>query len=163
MERRQVQVSQPRRLSQVSWAHPCEAPGFARSKRLRGTKALGVSYEKKLAKALPAGSLHGQWFVYSADGRVGYCQPDFLLRGRSELAVLEAKLTDVEAAMDQLAFLYSPVLRACYGRVPLLVVVSRSLARAPREAEVCETLREALTAARSGALAVLHWLGSGKL
>jgi hypothetical protein len=156
-------VSPPRRLEHVEWAHECEAPGWAQAKRSRGTKALGLSYERKLAKVLPAGSLHGQWFIYRADGRVGYCQPDFLLRGKSELAVLEAKLTDVEAAWEQLTHLYAPVLRRCYSKEILRVVVTRSVARVPANAEVVETLTQALTLARIGRLAVLHWIGSGRL
>jgi hypothetical protein len=164
VERGAFKVSPPRRLSQVSWAHECEAPGFAKRSRLRGTKALGVSYEKKLARALPRGSLHGQWFVYSADGRVGYCQPDFLLRGRSELAVLEAKLTDVEAAWEQLEGLYAPVLEACYSKKVLKIAVTRSVARVGASERVCETLAEAIMLARSAHFRpVLHWLGTGRI
>jgi hypothetical protein len=148
---------------QVEWAHECEAPAFARKKRLRGTKALGVSYEKKLAKMLPKGTLHGQWFIYSVADKPKYCQPDFLLRGKSELAVLEAKLTDIEAAWEQLEGLYAPVLRACYGKKILLVTVSRSLTRLAAGSKVCETLAEALQAARGGQRAVLHWIGTGSL
>ena len=156
-------MSSSRKLSHVEWAHECEAPSWARAKRLRGTKALGVSYERKLAKVLPSGTLHGPWFIYRGDSRVGYCQPDFLLRGKSELAVLEAKLTDVEAAWEQLTHLYAPVLRRCYGKEILRVVVTRSLARVPASAEVCETLTQALVLARIGRLPVLHWIGSGRL
>ncbi len=154
----------PRKLSSApEWAHECPAPSFARKKRASGTRALGLSYERKLARALPPGTLHGQWFIYSEQGRVGYCQPDFLLRGRSELAVLEAKLTDIEAAEEQLRALYAPVLGVCYGKKVLSVVVSRSLARCPAHAEVCDSLAEALQVARCGRLPVLHWIGTGRL
>lgn len=157
-------VPPPRVLaSSPEWAHECEAPGFAGRARPRGTKALGLSYERKLARVLPSGVLHGQWFIYRADGRVGYCQPDFLLRGRSELAVLEAKLADVEGAFEQLDALYVPVLQACYGKRVLRIVVARSLARMPSRAEVCEGLVEAISCARRGGAPVLHWIGSGKI
>ena len=156
-------MSAPRQLTHVEWAHECEPPSFAKRSRLRGTKAMGVSYERKLAKVLPRGTVHGQWFVYRADGRVGYCQPDFLLKGRNELAVLEAKLTDVHAAREQLELLYAPVLRACYGRVVLCVAVSRSVAMVPVSVEICETLARALAVAREGNFAVLHWIGTGRV
>jgi len=156
-------VSLPRRLVAVEWAHKCEVPDFARTKRASGTRALGLAYERKLAKVLPAGALHGQWFIYRADGRVGYCQPDFLLKGKSEVAVLEAKLADVELAWDQLKCLYTPVLRHFYEREPLCVVVTRSVARVPANAEVCETLKDALRVARAGLMPVLHWIGTGRI
>ncbi len=159
-------MSSPRRLtSEPEWAHECEAPSWAsRSPRLRGTKALGLSYERRLARALPQGTLHGQWFIYRADGKVGYCQPDFLLRGKSELAVLEAKLTDIEAAWEQLQQLYRPVLEKCYDRRAYCIVVSRSLARCPQNAEVCETLKEAIVATRLVKTpVVLHWIGTGRI
>jgi hypothetical protein len=127
---------------------------------------MGLTYERKLAKVLPKGTRHGQWFAYCVDGRVRFCQPDFLLVGRSELAVLEAKLADVSAASEQLRGLYVPVLRAWSGKRVLPVIVTRSLSRLPEHAdidEVCVRLIEALDLARSGRLPVLHWIGSGRL
>jgi len=150
----------------VEWAHECAPPDFAKPRRLRGSKAAGLTYERKLAKVLPKGTKHGQWFAYSVDGKVKFCQPDFLLLGRSELAVLEAKLADVTAASEQLRGLYVPVLRAAYGKKVLPVIVTRSLSRLPEEAdidEVCCRLIEALDLARAGKLPVLHWIGSGRL
>jgi hypothetical protein len=151
---------------QIEWAHECAPPDFAKARRLRGSKALGLTYERKLARVLPKGTRHGQWFAYCVDGKVRFCQPDFLLVGRSELAVLEAKLADVTAASEQLRGLYVPVLKAAYGKRVLPVIVARSLSRLPENAdidEVCCRLIEALDLARAGRLPVLHWIGRGGL
>lgn len=149
----------------VEWAHQCERPGFAKRPRARGTKGLGLAYERALARAIPAqwNAQHGQWYVYSAQGKIGYCQPDVLLDASlTELAVLECKLTNVEEAWEQLGK-YARVLRACHDLDILRVVVVKSLSRCPSNAEVVETLMQALTCARIGRLPVLHWLGRGRL
>ena len=156
----------PHRVVQnVEWAKPCERPGFIGRGRARGTKALGLSYEKKLATALSRAHgphYHGQWYHYFADGKNGWCQPDFVLLSSLRIVVVECKLTNIEEATEQLDELYFPVLRAAY-RLPVCgIIVVKSLTRLPPVATVCSTLTGALNEAHR-CVPVLHWIGQGPI
>jgi hypothetical protein len=101
------------------------------------------------------------WFEFvDANGR-GFAQPDFVLRTKSEILLLECKLTDTLEAREQLQLLYTPLLEHVYRSPVRGVVVAKSLA--PFSPDPVFTLREALAAAREGQLPVLHWLGHSSL
>jgi hypothetical protein len=128
-------------------------------------QAKGVSYErafgKMLKRTLPDVK-HGQWFVYHADGLLGYCQTDFLRVGASAVHVIECKLTNVEEACEQLLDLYFPVLRRVYSLPIYGIIVTRSLHRTPDLAKVTSSLSAALSLSYDR-VPVLHWMGHGPI
>ena len=153
-------------MKNVVWANECERPrGLPRSPRGHGTAAKGLTYERAFARAVKRampGTVHGQWFVYYADGLLGYCQPDIIQITPRTIYVIEVKLTDVERATEQLLDLYFPVLRRAYAREVRGIIATRSVHRCPGLATVTASLREALTLCHER-VPVLHWIGSGSL
>jgi hypothetical protein len=136
------------------------------ARRLRGSKGIGLSYEKRFAenirRCLP-GAKHGQWYEYCADGTRGYCQPDVVVPFTGALLVLECKLKNIEQAQAQLVQLYLPILRVCYSRDVRAIIVSRSLSALPSGCLVARNLLEAIQLTGAGVVPVLHWLGRGPL
>ena len=151
----------------VAWAKESERPpGLPVAKRLKGSKGIGLSYEKRFAQTIQRclpGAKHGQWYEYCADGARGFCQPDVVVPFTGALLVLECKLKNIEQAQAQLVQLYLPVLRSCYSRPVRAVVVSRSLSALPQGSLVARNLLEALQLTGAGVVPVLHWLGRGPL
>jgi hypothetical protein len=139
-------------------ARACERPACIPKGKPRGAKAAGLRYERALAKALPPGWLHGQWFEFWDANGHGYCQPDFILVEPGRVLVLEAKYTWVLEAHAQLMQLYAPVLRAVFKRPVIGVVVCKRLVPGARAAYT--TLEEAIRWPVVGG-AVLHWIGVG--
>lgn len=87
-------------------------------RRLRGTKALGISYEKKvgvyLSRLFP--DLHsGQWFEFHEDGKPGCCQMDHFVVFPSQVLLVECKLKERASAWDQIAR-YRRVLGVYFSR-----------------------------------------------
>ncbi len=149
----------------IFYAAPCLRPKFIPvPKRLRGTKRLGVAYEKALAKALPAAT-HGQWFEYRDESGPGWCQTDLLLESERRVVVVEAKLTDLAAARLQLESLYLPVLRVAFpGKTVHSIVALRHVTNVPEDTQIWDRFSEALWAARdSGPAPIFHWLGKGPI
>jgi hypothetical protein len=153
----------------ISYAAPCLRPQFIPvPKRLRGSRAAGLSFEKAceraIAKSQPA-LKRGQWFQYMK-GSEGphWCQPDLLLVGAKRLWVFECKLGNYLEGLAQLQDLYLPVLRTAFpDREARGVVILRHLSALPLTVTPLTTLAEAMS--YSGPLpgAVLHYLGRGPL
>ena len=101
----------------LQWAKELvERPSVIPKSRPRGPKAIGVRYEKALAKELGPVARHGVWFEYGdAEGR-HYCQVDFLLELGERICIIESKYTWVASAYLQLERLYAPVLALAAGR-----------------------------------------------
>jgi hypothetical protein len=147
-----------REIVGLVWAKPCQRPkGIPRS-RPRGTKALGLSYERRVAKALP-GAISGQWFEYFDANGPGYCQMDLVLKDRGQVWVVEVKLTDIFQGKNQLNKLYLPIARAIWGSARGAVVV-RHLSKALASDLIFENFDQAQGFA---AIPVIHWLGSSPL
>lgn len=130
--------------------------------RPRGAKALGVRYERQLAKHLGPKALHGPWFECQTPSGHRYCQPDFVvdLGGEAGLLVLEAKLTWVAEGHVKLRDLYVPVVEQAIGRPAIgLVVCKNVVPDTVLSAHVCGTLGQALAVAREGMWAVWQWRG----
>lgn len=134
---------------------------FSAPKGKRGTKGLGLRYEKALAKALPKGFTHGQWFQFVDSHGRGWCQPDFFSLSANTTVLLECKLTNVLEAREQITHLYTPVLEKAFGLPVTGIVVVRHLSAEPELFRVVTTLREAF--ASSFRIPTLHWLGKGPL
>lgn len=151
----------------------CQRPkGIPIGRPRKATKKLGIKYEDFLAKALPFGA-HGQWFEFRDECGAGHCQTDLLIRMSGQLMILEAKLTDIEAARLQLQHLYAPVVEKAFGETPLAIVVVRHLS-ALRAVQQRYEIHEAMLGAffqaieRPWVLPVLHWrertpIGGGSL
>lgn len=150
-----------RKIEGLRWAKSCARPKCIPRSRPRGVRALGKRYEAAVAKQLKGQGVAGQWFEFEDDNGHGYCQVDFLLK--EEKAVLEVKLTEVEAARQELRDLYIPVLRYIYGPLVRGVVVARHLTRETDLDRVCDSLPLALIVARTRGIPTLHWIGKGPL
>lgn len=95
-----------------------EAPAFAKKGRLRGARALGIRYERKVQKhlldAFPDYYIPSPWLSF-VDGRGNHriCQPDgfFLDIPNGMISVVEVKYQHTTDAWWQLWKLYIPVLR----------------------------------------------------
>lgn len=144
-----------RHIVGLEWARPCARPKAIPQARLRGTRAQGLAFERALAKACPW-ARHGQWFEFADANGLGWCQPDLFAFIEGRCVVLEAKLTDVAAAREQLERLYSPILAHCFGAPVVGVPVVKFLSKCRGESPAPD-LRSALAAPRP----LLHWLGRG--
>jgi hypothetical protein len=99
-----------------------EPPSFTRAhqRKARGSRAAGLSYEKKARQLLQ--ELHGEnclvgpWLRFTSRQNVGlkYCQPDAVVIEKDLLraTVFEIKLKHTSDAWWQVRQLYIPVLRA---------------------------------------------------
>jgi hypothetical protein len=147
-------------ISGLLSAAPCTRPGNLPIARLRGTKRLGMKYERDFAKALLATYkstvLSGQWFSFRDVNGWGYCQTDLLLKLPSECIIFECKLTDCEKGRSQLTRLYRPVVERCWGLPARCVVVTRHLSGETKLELVTDQLRDALAFNRE-AIPTLHW------
>ena len=138
-----------------------ERPNCIPKSRPRGTKALGLRYERSLAKYLP-GATHGQWIEFADRNGPGFCQPDFLLNFRPRcMVVLECKLSWTFDAVEQLDNLYRPVVEKVFGLPAVGVVVTKNLVRFPPGYwKVCSTLGAAIEVAEEEKMSIWHWLGT---
>lgn len=144
------------------WASSCPRPEFLPKPRLRGSKAEGLRYERRVAAAVPRAQT-GLWFEYiDANGR-GWCNPDLVLDLGDILAVLECKRTERQQAQSQILDLYKPVLELALRRPVIGVQVTKFLTPATNPTQVATSLRDALAMARLGQIPTLHWLGRGAL
>lgn len=113
----------------VTWAAFIPgSPSFISSKKVSGTRAQGVRYEKRAQAYLKrmidltgtAGEslLQSPWLAFKANGslRERYCQPDAVLVDTSNkhITIFEVKLQHTSAAWWQVRQLYEPVLRVIY-------------------------------------------------
>lgn len=147
-------------ISGLVLAAPCPRPARLPVARLRGTKRLGIKYEKDFAKTLegsfPGSCLAGQWFHFVDVNGPGYCQPDLLLKLPHEIVIFECKLTDTEQGRSQIAHLYAPVVEKAFGLPSRGIVVTRHLTRETEIALVCDRLPMAVKFKR-GVIPTLHW------
>lgn len=148
----------------VKWARELPGrPACIPAGRPRGVKALGVRYEKALAKALGPKVRHGVWFEYGdAEGR-WFCQVDFLLPWQDGVLVGEAKLTWTFAGHKQIEGLYVPVLAKAYANVLRPIggfVICKAITRETRREvhRIVDNLSTAYAFAAEGRRVVLQWL-----
>lgn len=163
-----------REITGLKWARLSKPPGWLREKRRKGSRALGIRYERKLAELLASrfALSHGQWFEFEDASRQSWCQPDIILHYEREDAaksfgpvVLECKLMRVENALKQLRGLYLPVVERALRPIvpPRGIVVVKSLSHASDESPICASLDEAIERASSGEVPTWHWLGTNFL
>jgi len=144
-------------VKELEWAQKAERPPGMPIGRPRGAKAVGVRYEKALAKALP-GMVHGQWWNFRDRNGNGYCQTDFVLDREDFALVLEAKYTWVLAGHTQLRDLYIPVVGRALAKPVFGIVVCRNLIPGmPDVVRVTDSQTEAARLASQREYVVLHW------
>jgi hypothetical protein len=142
-------------LDGLKWAEASTNPHG--KSRPRGTKAMGLAYERKVAKALPK-ARHNPWFRFCDNSGVHFCSPDLLLLTPRVAVVIEVKLTDTSEAWAKLLGLYKPVLELVIGREVLPMVVVKNLR--PTSLNVVTSGFAALQEWEKRP--VLHWLGVGQ-
>lgn len=135
----------------------------------KGSKGRGLSYEKKVALAIPAAE-HSQWFKYLDDCGLGWCQPDLIYWHGGDIFVLECKLTDKKEAYKQILGLYKPILEKLYQARVFGLVVARNLTWQTEKSLITSSLSDAILLARRlgtprtrQQVPLLHWLGRGPI
>ena len=133
---------------------------------MRGSRAKGLTYEKKVGRTLKrwqregelAGELLlGPWFSFWDEGGHGYCQPDALIITSSFVFILECKLSFTDFAWPQLRRLYKPVVEKVFERPAITIQVCRNLYIQP--AGLIESLQKTMDDPSSGCL-TWHFLGA---
>lgn len=118
-------------------------PSFIPPQRGRGTKALGLAYEKKVGKVLRRlfpEVFSGTWFEF-LDDRSRWCQIDHFVVLPGQVLLVECKLSEKDSAWSQMRDLYTPVLLSLYHR-PVTRVQATKFLRSGRRP--INDVREAL-------------------
>lgn len=140
-------------------------PSFALPKRLRGRRAQGIRYERKVHEHF--GELYGgsylpsPWIIYRVrgDSKEYFAQPDGLLfgLGKSKIWIIECKFQHTPDAYYKLENAYGPLVKFLFPEWSVaLVEVCKWYDRAvwfPSKVQ----LREAPHLARPGEIAVHIW------
>jgi hypothetical protein len=130
------------------------------NKRRGGSRAQGLTFERKVARALPM-ALHGPWYHYVDVNGPGICQPDLVLINDEQVIAVECKLTDTPVAVGQLRELYFPILSAVYSRPVGGIIVVKHLRR---DSAQPVGFRDAVAECYGGkVIPLVHWLGTGPL
>lgn len=156
------------KIHDLIYAKPCLRPHTIPLSRSRGVRAVGLRYERLVARAIsrqfPRETTHGQWFEYCDARGPGYCQPDILiswLDGSGHI-IIECKLTDVDAARDKLRNIYVPIVERALGGTVHAIVVTRHLTKETNKKLICDNLGAAVMRA-NGSIPTLHWLGGAEI
>lgn len=144
----------------LAFARVSDRPSNMPLGRARGTKRMGLTYERAFGKAItnrfPRSTLLGQWFNFVDSNGHGYCQTDILVRLATECIIFECKLTDTERGRSQLSLLYFPVVTRTFGLPVRGIVVTRHLSRETELRRVTMELDAALRCPRD-VIPTLHW------
>lgn len=140
-----ARVHTVRHLKWVRELPAASPPPFPKPRRLKGSKAAGIAYERKFGRALPGLAcgtpfekfkLHSGIWLEFADGRKeGWAQPDFFLLPPEDSnplhpdfgLILETKLSINARGWQQLEKLYLPLLRHLYKIDFKLILVCKNL------------------------------------
>ena len=137
-----------------------------KKKRVRGLKAEGLAYEKKLVAALqelaPKALWHVPWFSYkeSEDDRLRYCSPDILtMSPDGTVLIIEAKRSCLLSAYTKLQDLYLPIVQKAFpeGTNFRCVQVFRYLTKATLLAKPVAPLKKIFDADQP-AIFGIHWI-----
>jgi hypothetical protein len=116
-------VKLPRQIDQLSYAWLLDGrPTFIpKPTRLKGSKAAGLSYEKKAVREvknrLSAVSWHyHQWIQFSDRQGNGYAEPELFCVLKDRVILFEMKLTGGVAGRMQLEGLYKPLLEFIFKK-----------------------------------------------
>lgn len=157
-------------VSDLQWAKALDGwPDSIPKSRSRGIKALGRRYEGAVAHQLGAGATRGQWWRFRDANGPGLCQTDFILEGARWVVILEAKHTWTPGGMDQLHYLYIPVVGMATGKQVVGVQVCKHLVPY-HTGSVFTDLESAIASAKETwrvkaitRCVTLHWRGVGPI
>ena len=154
-----------RKVFQLEYAAPCLRPSCIPQGRAKGTKAVGLRYERAVGEAVRSKPyiILGPWFEFRDANGWGCCQPDFIIERpeRGDFVVMECKLTENEAAYKQLNGLYLPVVAMAYLGATCGAIVTRHLTRNTRPDRIFDSFDEMLAAASPPGIPIWHYLGRG--
>lgn len=105
-------------------------PAYIPKARLRGTKALGLTFERKVGLVLGRlfSEVHsGVWFEYQTLDKVAVCQPDHFAVLSDKIILVECKLSEKIEAWVKMRELYAPILEQHYARPVARVQAARHL------------------------------------
>ncbi len=154
-----------RTISELHQAELCPRPLTIPRARLKGSAAMGKTYERKVEKHLARwvkregvdGELYlGQWIKFRDSVGSGHAQPDAFLVQQELVLLAEIKLTQTLLAEDQMNLLYKPLLQFIFGRPVVCVQICKGLRVDPKEMQV-QDLNELLRFPRPGCF-TYHWL-----
>ena len=161
-------VEPPLRFAAALRGKPDCIPAPAPISKVKGVKALGLRFERSLAKALP-GSLHGQWWEFEDALGYGLCQTDLIYPFHLEpspatIAVIEIKYTLVPGAHSKLSSLYMPIVRRATGCRVAGIVIVKNLDPRFRRGRIFTSLRPATEAALETSYpSLIQWSGQSLL
>ncbi len=154
-----------RKIRGLKWAELRSEAPFKKSRPRRSALKRGLAYEKvvgrELKRQIGDGSLKGelflgQWILFSDAGGIGWAQPDAYVLMEDRILLLEAKLTQSDAAVPQLLSLYLPLLRQIYNLPILCAQVCHNLRYIPKK--LVESPQELLANPGPGVF-VWHFIG----
>ena len=152
-----------RAVHKLEWAQPLEGwPTSIPRPRPRGVKALGTRYEAAVGKQLGSRAKRGQWWAYRDSNGSGLCQTDFIINGQTWMVILECKHTFTTEGLEQLAYLYLPVVGLALDKRVLGIQVCKHMIQ-QFHGPIFDDLRAAIEAAKSVQIVTLHWRGLGPL
>lgn len=126
--------------------------------RPRGAKALGIRYERLVARHMPW-AMHGPWYAFRDAQGESFCQPDLVWHQGDLVVVVEVKHTWVEEAEAKLRLLYLPVVAKATGKRAVGLVICKYLVPGVRAAY--GDLQPCLVFAQQSLsrIPTFHWLG----
>lgn len=140
-------------------------PDFGKQGRVRGKKAAGKTYEKRVFAELEAlraeGKLRGEllispWFYFEDWGGRGFAQPDAILVQPHRVVIFEAKLRCNSTAHDQLNLLYGPLCERFFGR-PWVGVQVYKFPAPRRGVSLCPTVEAPQEIEPKATSGIYHW------
>lgn len=129
-----------RRVRGLRWAQLQAKSPFPKTRLRSSSMKKGLAFEKNVGRHLLrmvdrgelAGSLRlGQWIVFSDDFGVSHAQPDIYLLTTKLVLLMECKLTQSDAAEDQMRLLYVPLLKHLYDMPVVCLQICKNLRYVP--------------------------------
>ena len=150
-------------ISSLSWARPCDRPkSIPRARAGKGTKGLGIRFERSVSTVLGPKAKHGQWFEFWDRNGRGFCQPDIIFLSGGNVYIVEVKLTNIEKAQAQLTELYIPVVSKALESPARGIIVTKYVTRVTDATLIANTLTEAIARTQL-VIPVLHYIGIGPI
>lgn len=123
----------PRQIGTISYASLLEGrpKHLPTPKRLSGSRAKGVTYEKKAVRELkerfPAAAVQYHRWIHYVESRngSGYCEPEVFIELKDRLILFEMKLTGGPAGRMQLEGLYKPLLEHLFRKPVFCLLVCK--------------------------------------
>jgi len=107
-------------------ARLARGPGWKPS-RVRGLKAKGLAFERKVLKQLKEffgfAFEPGPWIQFEDANGAGFAQPDGVIAFLTHMVLIEVKLSETPSAAQELRGLYAPLVRKIWKKPVALLQV----------------------------------------